>query len=261
MLAFLSLDPLLHRRTRLCPHSLPRGHPTSFGPLVFSTQVHRKAGSFFTRRTFSLCPFLLLFYLFLSHTTHVPFSFSVSFFFPSPSPFSVTFFHRSFLRRFCLFFLFLVLVLTLFLFLFGFFLAATVVRNSNRGSIWRHPSWAGRHNCGRVDHSLVASRLFSLPLFLSLSLLLSTPLVRAWLHHLSSTFLAAPLPLFRSRFLIFFRLGLIYCRLCRVVMDSRWFENCKLVLSRFRDFKCIEKSLLRYFKLIDSSYNYILIVY
>ena len=27
-----------------------------------------------------------------------------------------------------------------FLFLFGFFLAATVVRNSNRGSIWRHPS-------------------------------------------------------------------------------------------------------------------------
>lgn len=121
----------------LLPLSLSRDHPTSFGPLVFSTQVHRKAGSFFTRRTFSLCPFFLLFYLFLSHTTHVPFSF-FSFF--SSSPFSVTFFYRSFLRRFCFFFLFLVLVLTFFLFLFGFFLAATVVWNSNRGSIWRHPS-------------------------------------------------------------------------------------------------------------------------
>lgn len=193
-----------------CSHSLSRDHPTSFGPLVFSTQVHRKAGSFFTRRTFSLCPFFLLFYLFLSHTTHVPFSF-FSFF--SSSPFSVTFFYRSFLRRFCFFFFFLVLVLTFFLFLFGFFLAATVVWNSNRGSIWRHPSWAGRHNCGRVDHSLVVSRLFSLPLFLSVFF---SPRLSFELGSTTSpTFLAIPLPLFRSRFLIFFRLGLIYCRLCR----------------------------------------------
>lgn len=75
---------------------------------------------------------------FLTRHTCLFLSFPFLFFFPPPSPFSVTFFYGSFLRRF--FFLFLVLVLTLFLFLLGFFLAATVVRNSNRGSIWRHPS-------------------------------------------------------------------------------------------------------------------------
>lgn len=120
----------------LLPLSIPRPSHLFWTPCFFYTGTQE--GRKFLHATY-LFPlyFFLLFYLFLSHTTHVPFSF-FSFF--SSSPFSVTFFYRSFLRRFCFFFLFLVLVLTFFLFLFGFFLAATVVWNSNRGSIWRHPS-------------------------------------------------------------------------------------------------------------------------
>jgi len=67
-------------------------------------------------------------------------------------------------------------LLLLLLFLFFLFLSvATAVRNSNRGSIWRHSVGAGRHYCVRVDCSHPKSTSVSTSLRLSLFRLFGPP--------------------------------------------------------------------------------------
>lgn len=84
-------------------------------------------------------------------------------------------------------------------FLLSFLSAATAVRNSNRGSIWRHPVGAGRHYCVRVDCSHPKTS-FSTSLHLTLfRLTASLPFPLSLSHSVVRNFLRVlPCPLSRT---------------------------------------------------------------